>query len=235
MTAASQTKVFGMRLRVDPKILLGSLIALAALLFWYNSRSGDETGSASTAASSATSRAIGGAVSTTPTRARANSQRRDTANAGHGALRVRSIDATRGDVDPTLRLDLLARVRSAQDTAVGRNVFEMVTAPPPAPPPPIKGPILQPEPLPVAVSIHPALMPVQIDIPLKYFGYMNAVNKHQANQGFFMDGDKVLVASEGEIVKGRFLLVQLTPKTARVEDTQLKQEQVLAVTAEPVP
>jgi hypothetical protein len=234
MTAAGQTKIFGMKLRVDPKILIGSLVAFAALLFWYNSRSGEETGSAPTTISSAQPKTAGSAAVAASTRGRTGSRRRTTASANHGALQVRSIDATRGDVDPTLRLDLLASVRSAQDPAGGRNVFEPVAPPVPPPPPPIKGPVIQPEPLPVSVAIHPALMPVQIDIPLKYFGYMNA-DKHQGNRGFFMDGDKVLVASEGEIVKGRFLLVQLTAKTARVEDTQLKQEQVLPVTTDTVP
>ena len=43
MSAASPTKIFGIRVGIDPKFLIGGLIVLAVILFWYNSRS-DEGG-----------------------------------------------------------------------------------------------------------------------------------------------------------------------------------------------
>jgi hypothetical protein len=46
----------------------------------------------------------------------------------------------------------------------------------------------------------------------------------------FLDGDNVLVVAEGQVVKQRFLIVELTPTTARIEDTQMKQGQTLPVT-----
>ena len=56
MSAAVQTKLFGLRIPVDPKIFFGVLAALIILLFWYNSRSDDEPGA--TASSSARSEGI---------------------------------------------------------------------------------------------------------------------------------------------------------------------------------
>jgi hypothetical protein len=56
----------------------------------------------------------------------------------------------------------------------------------------------------------------------------------EANRGFFMEGDNVLVAAEGDVLERRYLIVALTPNTAKVEDTQLKQGQDLPVTPEAV-
>jgi hypothetical protein len=67
-----------------------------------------------------------------------------------------------------------------------------------------------------------------VNIPLKYYGFARPLGANNS-RGFFLDGDNVLVASEGETLKQRYLVVQLTPTTARVEDTQVKQGQTLPV------
>ena len=92
-------------------------------------------------------------------------------------------------------------------------------------------------------------------IPLKYYGYVrpaetvanakqpNGVNNRpktpanvvSANRGFFLDGDNVLVASEGDLLKQRYLVVALTPNSARLEDTQLRQGETLPVIAAAMP
>jgi hypothetical protein len=57
-------------------------------------------------------------------------------------------------------------------------------------------------------------------------------------RGFFMEGDNILVAIEGQLIQQRYLVVQLTPKTAKLEDTQLKLGQTLQLVpeaAEPAP
>ena len=81
-------------------------------------------------------------------------------------------------------------------------------------------------------------------IPLKYYGFekpaQSVVNPNVAstvgnNRGFFLDGDNVLVASEGEVLKQRYLVVELTPNSARLEDTQMKQGQTLPVVVAAMP
>ncbi len=105
-TAAKQTKIFGIGLGIDPKILAGALIGVAALLFWYNSR-GDEQ-----AASSAGTHAAEpvNAAPAVMAKSHAQSQRRRGMHDDRGTLRLQTVDPTHGDIDPVLRLDLLDRL-----------------------------------------------------------------------------------------------------------------------------
>jgi hypothetical protein len=73
-----------------------------------------------------------------------------------------------------------------------------------------------------------------VDIPLKYYGFAKPVGAVNS-RGFFLDGDNVLVGSEGETLKQRYLIVQLSPTSARLEDTQMKQGQTLPVTPAALP
>jgi len=81
-----------------------------------------------------------------------------------------------------------------------------------------------------------------VSIPFKYYGYAKPSPNQSpgdarsaGNRGFFLDGDNVLVASEGETLKLRYLVVELTPTSARLEDTQLRQGQTLPVTPAAMP
>lgn len=49
-----------------------------------------------------------------------------------------------------------------------------------------------------------------------------------------MDGENILMATEGDVLKSRFLVVALSPNTARVEDIQMKQGQDLQLIPEAV-
>jgi hypothetical protein len=68
-----------------------------------------------------------------------------------------------------------------------------------------------------------------VNIPLKYYGFMKPMEPGQANRGLFLDGDNVLVASEGQTLKQRYMVVELGPNTAKMEDTTVKQGQTLPV------
>ena len=227
MSAAAQpqTKIFGLRIGVDPRILVGALIVLAALVFWWNSRSSeDETGANGTAVhTNAPSPAL------TP-RPRAPIRRAVSSSERAGTLRLRPIDATRGDVDPTLRLDLLNRLQFVKPEDGGRNLFELGPAPLTAEQKALlaNAPKVTPKPLPGA-STAAANGPQPLDIPLKYYGFVRNGDGGAANRGLFLDGDNVLVASEGELVKQRYLVVELKESGARLEDVQRKQGQTLPV------
>lgn len=224
MSTTAPTKIFGLRLGVDPKILVGGLIVLAGVLFWYNSR-GDEDESAPTATHPVTAPATAvPARVRTPVRRAAPSER-------SGTLRLRAIDATRGDIDPTLRLDLLMRLQFVKPSEGGRNLFETGLAP--MTPQQIQllknAPKVVPKPLPPVAVAPVNTGPPPLDVPLKYYGIVKGGAKGEPNRGLFLDGDNVLVGSEGEVLKQHYLIVELRDASARLEDVQRKQGQTLQV------
>ncbi len=108
MSAATGTRIFGMRVTIDPKIIVGVLVVLAGFLFWYNSGSDEAPSAPVSSASNPAALPVAPPSATArpvivPRRAGGPSNER-------GTLRLRAIDASRGDVDPTLRLDLLKRL-----------------------------------------------------------------------------------------------------------------------------
>jgi hypothetical protein len=234
VSAPAQTKIFGIRIGADPKIVAGVLIALAVVLVWYNTRSDDDTGSTNAVSPHQPTAAV--APARTPINLRS---RRSQNLTDRGTLRFRAIDPTRGDVDPTLRLDLLSKVQNVQAAAVGRSLFDL--GPPPLTPEETRllkqtAAITPKRPVPI---IAPPSPPVNAEsaanIPLKYYGFVKSGEKNQGNVGFFLDGDDVVVGSEGELVMKKYLVVELTPSTARIEDTQLKKGQTLTVVPAAVP
>lgn len=244
MSPAAQTKIFGLRIPVDPKILFGGLAVLIALLFWYNSRGDEEPSTPTTARSEQSTPAVA-----VPARTRTPISRRAMVANDRGVLRLRPIDPTKGDIDPTLRLDLLARLQRVEPVTAGRSLFESAAQAAAAIPVPAHPPILPPRPRPFpgaqgAPGGPAGSGPVTASIPLKYYGYEKPVvnpgdprtgNGLSSNRGFFLDGDNVLVASEGELLKQRYLVVELTPNSARLEDTQIKQGQTLPVVVAAMP
>ncbi|MBV9223095.1 MAG: hypothetical protein JOZ45_09490 [Acidobacteriaceae bacterium] len=233
MSAARATKVFGIRMAVDPKILIGSLVALAALLFWYNSRSdeGTSTGTPATTRPAEATQTAGSPAATTGSRTTVARRSNDNLTSDRSRLRVRPIDATRGDIDPTLRLDLLSRLSTVKYEPARRSVFEIGAAPTPAELlAAVKNkPIINPKP-PTPTPQYPTITaPPPVNIPLKYYGFAKPMEPGQVNRGFFLDGDNVLMASEGQVLKQKYLVVELAPNTARVEDTAVKQGQTLPV------
>jgi hypothetical protein len=230
MNSAAPTRIFGIRMGLDPKIIVVVLIGVAALLFWYNSR-GDEEGSVpATAARSSATTTSPIVVGRVPG-AGAAAIRRSTKTADHGTLKLRPIDATHGDVDPTLRLDLLARLQSVTPIGNARNLFQMGAAPlTDAAGRPIQHPIIPIKPVAPAPPPTPAV--AIVNIPLKYYGFAKPIGTGESNRGFFLDGDNIVIASEGEVVKQKYLIVELTPTSARVEDTELKQGKPLPLEPE---
>ena len=234
MSAAAQTRIFGMRLGVDPKLIVVGLVVVAGLLYWFNSR-GEEAPATVTNSQTAASASAAGAAASPQSLRRAPARRQARRDTNRGTLRLEAVDATRGDIDPTLRLDLLARLQTVELAPNGRNLFEAGPAPVNPAAPPIKGPTIVPKPRPgqpgaPGAATPPAEQP--LNIPLKFYGFVRPVGKGVPNQGFFLDGDNVLVASEGEVLKGHYLVVELTPNSARLEDTQLKKSATLQVVPE---
>ncbi len=89
--------------------------------------------------------------------------------------------------------------------------------------------MILPKPLPGPAAAAAAAAKPALNIPLRYYGFVRPAEAGKTNSGLFLDGDNVLVVSEGQVVKQRFLIVELTPTGARIEDVQLRQGQTLPV------
>jgi hypothetical protein len=138
-------------------------------------------------------------------------------------------------VDPTLRLDLLAKLQSAKFEGNMRSLFEFSQAAPL----PIKEPakiVIAPRPFgpqPVEVPA-PSAPPPPPAIPLKFYGFVNPA-RPDVKSAFFLDGEEIRVASEGETIRNRYRIVRIGVNSAVVEDTQYKNQQTLPLVAEEQP
>ncbi len=235
MSAASQTKIFGIRLGIDPKLVIGALVVLAGVLYWFNSRDDRDPTTATGAAPISSATQTGTAVPMTA-KTTHGQQRRRGIHDDRGTLKLPAVVPANGDIDPVLRLDLLSRLSKIEPPGNVRNLFESGPANDaaqglgavPNRMIPVKQAMVTP---PVLPPIAPP-PPVQANIPLKYYGFAKPSTAGEANRGFFMDGDDIVVAAEGQLVKQHYLVVQLTPISAKMEDTQLKLGQTLPVTPE---
>lgn len=143
-------------------------------------------------------------------------------------------------IDPTLRLDLLAKVQNVEPEAAMRNLFQYGAAPPPPAPP--KPPIALPKnvpgiainkPLPAPprppVASGPPPAPRAPPITFKYYGYK--ISKTDGSkEAFLLDGDDIIIAGENEEVKrGRYKVVNIGVNSITIEDTQFKSTQTLQI------
>ena len=134
-------------------------------------------------------------------------------------------------IDPKLRLDLLAKVQAVELGQAARNLFQFGAAAAPA---------LPKEPHPIIPKTPDDIRreqeaaagpPPPPPIPLKYYGYTaQRVDGHK--RAFFLDGDDIFVAAEGDVVKRRYKVVRIGVNSAVVEDTQLNNTQTLPLAEE---
>ena len=149
------------------------------------------------------------------------------------------------NVDPTLRLEILAKLQTVTMTGAGRNLFEFGAAPPP---PPAKveaaklepkiiprrrmGPELPPPPPPPVATVEPP-KPQAPPIPLKFYGYVSNTKGGPAKRGFFLDGEDIQIAREGDVIKNRYKVIRFGLTSVEMEDTQFSQRQTLRLEEAP--
>jgi hypothetical protein len=222
----------------DPKkvIVLGALVVIGGYLLFSEVLSGPS----STPAASATLPAIRQAAAPVevpqPARpaARTSSRSRVQSDEFHPVLHPKRpedrIDTAK--VDPTLRLDLLAKVQNTDSAGPGRNVFQFGQAPlPPEPKVPLKPPpaaaVISTSPPPTAPPGPPPPPP----ITLRYYGF-SSIPGSTAKTAFFLDGEDILVAKEGETVKRRYRVVRIGATSVVMEDTESKRQQTIPLAEE---
>jgi hypothetical protein len=142
------------------------------------------------------------------------------------------LDLTR--IDPTLKTDLLAKLRKVSVEGGSRSLFEFYTPPPPPPPKveaikPAQAPKVDPKQQEIAKG--PAPPPPPAPIPLKFYGYSGAVRSN-VRRAFFLDGEDIVQAGENETIRNRYKIIRIGVNSALVEDTVAKNQQTLALADE---
>ena len=137
-------------------------------------------------------------------------------------------------IDPTLRLDILAKLQQVSVEGNHRSIFDFGQDPPPEAKPLVasaKGPKVPtpfgPAPPPAAAPPPaPPEAPKAPPVPLKFFGYISPVSQPN-KRAFFIEGEDIHVVHEGDVVKSRYKIVRIGVNSVVVEDMQFKSQQTL--------
>ena len=164
----------------------------------------------------------------TPPRARSTAARR-----GFGRFEEPLDPMT---VDPTLRTDLLAKVRAVTFEGVERDLFRFGERKKPE----VAGPSAEelkaaeeriaalkdtakaPEP-----SAPVARKPTAPPIKWKYYGFANSSKDARKRAFLIGDEEEVFIATEGDVFKKRYRVVRIGVNSIVIEDLQFKDEQSL--------
>ncbi len=117
------------------------------------------------------------------------------------------------NLDPTLRLDLLAASVKTQYEGNGRNIFVSTQEPVQIPHPITPG---TPDGKPDTAQYHPSTPPQAPPIPLKFYGF--ASRSGEPKKIFLKLGEDVFVAGEGEIVDRRYKVIRISPTSVQIHD-----------------
>jgi hypothetical protein len=137
-------------------------------------------------------------------------------------------------IDPTLHLELLAKVQDVKLDGGQRNLFQFGAAAPVAK---LEGP--EPKVVPKTVAkmygppifVPPPPPPPHVDPPPppftpKYYG-LATKQIDGKKTAFFLDGEDIILATEGMTVKKRFKLVRIAATSVVVQDVDTKKEQTV--------
>ena len=139
-------------------------------------------------------------------------------------------EVDRASIDPTLRLDRLEKLRAVGFSGGMRSLFESgqgQTAVVAIKEPPkiiMRRPFIGPQAPAMEVAAVKPAEPPPPPIALKFYGFISP-RTSGAKRAFFLDGDDIIVATEGQLVKSRYRIVRIGVNSAVVEDTQFKNNQ----------
>jgi hypothetical protein len=147
------------------------------------------------------------------------------------------IDVTK--IDPTLRIDLLAKLQKVPLEGGSRSVFDWGLAPVPPPPhvDPIKPEVIAEqkkraeEEAGRMAEQRKTIKPPVPPIPLKFYGYANRMSG-PARQAFFLEGEDIHINGENDVIGGRYKIIRIGINSAVVEDLQNHDQQTLPLVAE---
>ena len=113
------------------------------------------------------------------------------------------------NLDPTLRLDLLASSEQTKYAGSGRNIFVSQAQD-----------IPQPKGTGVTDNKTAVYTPPSVQAPppinLKFFGFANEPG--EPKKIFLSQGDDVFIAAEGDIVNRRYKVMRISPNSVEIQD-----------------
>lgn len=116
------------------------------------------------------------------------------------------------NLDPTLRLDLLATSEQTVYEGNGRNIFVSQAEDVRIPQPGSTGATDVTKPDPYRTPTPPQPPP----IPLKFYGFASSAG--EPKKIFLKLGEDVFVAGEGEIVDRRYKVIRISPTSVEIQD-----------------
>lgn len=129
-------------------------------------------------------------------------------------------------LDPTLRLDLLEKVRELKYEGNSRNIFQFYTPPPP--PKPVTNPILPPA---IKPSQPASSSPPPVNIPLKFYGVSSRPGSPE-KKAFLTEGDNIYVGQEGDVIAKNYKISRIGVNSIELEDIGTKQKHQLTLIVE---
>jgi hypothetical protein len=120
------------------------------------------------------------------------------------------------NLDPTLRLDLLAASEQTKYEGSGRNIFVSQAEEVVIPTPLGKGSPDATGGTATAIIYTPPPPPAAPPIPLKFFGFASKAG--ESKKIFLEQGEDVWVAGEGEIVDRRYKVVRISNTSVDIQD-----------------
>jgi hypothetical protein len=133
---------------------------------------------------------------------------RAAARAGKRAGKKRRVE----NLDPTLKLDLLASSEQTQYEGSGRNIFVSQAEE-------VKIPRVSSSPVtdtPQISQYQTPAPPQPPPIPLKFYGFASRAG--EPKKIFLKLGEDVFVAGEGEIVDRRYKVIRISPTSVQIQD-----------------
>ena len=125
--------------------------------------------------------------------------------------------------DPSLRLDLLDRIRNTEYSGTHRNIF---TGEAPPPPPSVVKKMQEEEAK--RRALPPPIPPV--NVPAKFFGYA-ADPRTGERRAFFTNSDDVFVVAQGGILLNNFRVLKINNNSVDVQEISSKRNTCLLYTS----
>ncbi|MFB3916560.1 MAG: hypothetical protein ACE14M_07515 [Terriglobales bacterium] len=137
----------------------------------------------------------------------------------------RAVAVLPSSLDPRLRIELLKNSEEVKYEGAGRNIFAEGMAAIPAAQAP--GLLDQAKQLPPG-PLSPPSVPSPPAIALKFYGW--ASNPGEPKKIFLAKGGEVFVASEGEVIAGRYKVLRINKNSVDVEDLLSNNRQSIPFT-----
>lgn len=139
-------------------------------------------------------------------------------NVGSGRAAQHLESAT--SLDPTLHPEWMAKAEDTVYSGTSRNIFSKDSLPP-VPASAIERPIASVRTGPAT----PAGPPPPPPINLKFYGFANEQNGRRLI--FLMHGEDIFIAGQGDIVDGRYKVIQVNDTSVVIEDLAYSNQQTL--------